>query len=64
MFADMKSLPWKKKLENLEIGGVEPVENEQTVYSAIRDNAELFKGKKFAIRTNPVSLEKTVTRIQ
>ena len=42
----------KEKLNALEKGKTFPVEKAQTVYTAIRDNPDLFKNKEFSVRTD------------
>jgi hypothetical protein len=49
---DQDILYTKEKLNLLEKGKSYPVEKSQTVYSAIRDNPDLFKNKEFSIRTD------------
>lgn len=58
---------WKEKLEVLNKGKsivLKEDESSQTIYSAIRDNADTFKDKKFSIRTHPQTLKKSVIRIK
>lgn len=49
---ELDLLNWKEKLELMEIGEIKEVDNDQSVYSAIRDNPDLFKEKQFSIRTD------------
>lgn len=67
MFAGMEQelLYWKERLSILLKGKsiiLKDDESPQSVYSAIRANPELFDKKKFSIRTNPVTLKKSVLR--
>lgn len=60
---ELELMSWKEKLSSLAKGKSLPVDGpDQSVYSAIRDNAELFKDKKFGIRTHPTTLQKRVIR--
>lgn len=46
-------LTWKERLEALELHGtikLLPTDSDKSVYSAINDNAELFKDKVFSVR--------------
>ena len=62
---ELELMNWKEKLSTLLKGKSVVVEGStQSVYSAIRDNPEMFKEKKFSIRTHPSTLEKRVIRIK
>lgn len=65
MFVGMEQelLTWKEKLDLLEKGKSLPVENSNTVYSAINELKKIST-KKFGIRTHPSTLEKRVIRIK
>lgn len=56
---------WKEKLQLLDKGkriNLNGEDKPSSVYSAVRDNPELFSNKKFSIRTHPVTLKKHVIR--
>lgn len=57
---EQELLTWAEKLDALEKGKSLPVDNSNTVYSAMRH--ESLKKKKFSIRTHPVTLLKRVLR--
>lgn len=62
---ELELMNWKEKLSSLSKGKSLPVDgSDQSVYSAIRDNPELFKDKKFSVRTHPSTLLKRVIRIK
>lgn len=65
-FMEQDLLTWKEKLLTLNKKGtkIKLDDNEQGVYSAIRNNPEEFKDMKFSIRTHPVTLIKYVIRTQ
>jgi hypothetical protein len=62
---ELELMNWKEKLSSLVKGKSLAVDGpEQSVYSAIRDNPDLFKDKKFSVRTHPITLKKRVIRIK
>lgn len=70
MFVVMEKLllmEWKERLSALEVDGyIELVEGLKAggAYSAIAVNKELFKDKKFTIRTHPITKQQYVIRIK
>lgn len=60
-------LTWKERLKVLGIlKTIQLTDNEtaQAVYSAMRDNADLFKGKTFSVRTEKGTTKQFVIRLK